>query len=88
MKSGLLYPDFSRASSGLHPTRKFFTPNQFPQDEPKVVSEDQVTAQKAFIERGLASLAAAKLSGEYISAEDVLNELDEMLARAKEKKAQ
>jgi predicted transcriptional regulator len=63
-------------------------PNQFAQDEPKVAAEDRGTAQKAFIERGLASLAAAEVSGEYISSEDVLKELDEMLARAKKKKAQ
>jgi hypothetical protein len=63
-------------------------PNQFAQDKPKVAAEDQVTAQKAFIERGLASLAAAKVSGEYFSSDDVLRELDEMLARAKKKKSQ
>jgi hypothetical protein len=63
-------------------------PNQFAQDKPKVAAEDQVTAQKAFIERGLASLAAAKVSGEYFSSDDVLRELDEMLARAKKMKSQ
>ena len=62
-------------------------PNQIAQDEPNVAVEEQDTAQRAFIERGLASLAAAKLSGEYISSEEVLKELDVMLARAKEKKA-
>jgi hypothetical protein len=33
----------------------------------------------------LASLAAYKESGEYFSSEEVLRELDEMLARAKMK---
>lgn len=42
-------------------------------------------AQQAFIERGLASRDAAKQSGEYVSSEDVLRELDRMLADAKNK---
>ena len=40
---------------------------------------DRRRAQKEFIERGLASRDAAKLSGEYCSADDVLKELDEIL---------
>jgi predicted transcriptional regulator len=40
---------------------------------------DRRRAQKEFIERGLASRDAAKLSGEYYSADDVLKELDEIL---------
>lgn len=61
-------------------------PNQFTQNESKVVAEAG-EAQQAFIVRGLASLAAAKKSGEYFSSADVLKELDEMLANA-QKKAQ
>jgi hypothetical protein len=59
-------------------------PNQFTQSESKVLTEVGET-QKAFIARGLASLAAAKKSGEYFSSADVLRELDEMLANAKKK---
>jgi len=59
-------------------------PNRFTQDGPKVAAEVG-EAQKAFIARGLASLAAYKESGEYFSSEEVLRELDEMLARAKMK---
>lgn len=62
-------------------------PNQFTQDELKVAAKAG-EAQRAFIVRGLASLAAAKESGEYFSSEEVLRELGEMLARAKKKKAQ
>lgn len=62
-------------------------PNQFTQDELKVATEVG-EAQRAFIARGLASLATTKESGEYFSSEEVLRELDEMLARAKKKKAQ
>ena len=40
---------------------------------------DRRRAQKEFIERGLASRDAARLSGEYYSADDVLKELDEIL---------
>ena len=41
--------------------------------------------QQAFIARGLASRDEAKRTGKYHSAEDVLAELTEMLARAKAK---
>ncbi len=42
--------------------------------------------QQAFIERGLASRDAAKKSGIYFSSEEVLLELDEILASAKARK--
>jgi hypothetical protein len=58
--------------------------NQLTQKESKVIAEVG-EAQKAFIARGLASLAAAKKSGEYFSSADVLRELDEMLTNAKKK---
>ncbi|MBU1214259.1 MAG: prevent-host-death protein [Gammaproteobacteria bacterium] len=41
--------------------------------------------QQAFIARGLASRDAAKTSGVYVSSEEVLLELDDMLAKAKKK---
>lgn len=41
--------------------------------------------QQEFIARGLASRNEARRSGEYISAEDVVRELDDMLARAEAK---
>lgn len=41
--------------------------------------------QQAFIARGLASRDAAKKSGVYVSSEDVLLELDDILAKAKKK---
>ena len=41
--------------------------------------------QQAFISRGLASRDEAKRTGKYHSAEDVLAELTEMLAKAKAK---
>ncbi len=37
-------------------------------------------SRQAFIARGLASRDEAKRSGEYFSAQDVLGELDDMLA--------
>ena len=40
-------------------------------------------AQRDFLARGLASRDAAMASGEYFSAEDVLNGLDELLTGAK-----
>jgi predicted transcriptional regulator len=43
--------------------------------------------QQAFIARGLASRDDARKTGEYFAAEDVLRELDDMLVRAKAKKA-
>jgi len=46
---------------------------------------DQQRAQKVFIERGLASLRAAQKSGEYVSSEDVLRALDEIIASVKKK---
>lgn len=64
--------------------RKILVPNQFIQDESKVVAEAG-EAQRAFIAHGLASLSAAKESGEYFSSEEVLRKLDEMLASAKMK---
>jgi predicted transcriptional regulator len=42
-------------------------------------------AQQAFIARGLASLEAAKKSGEYVSSEEVLRKLDEIIASAEKK---
>lgn len=39
-------------------------------------------SQQAFIQRGLASREQARASGEYFSAESVLQELDDMLAEA------
>ena len=39
-------------------------------------------SQREFIARGLASRDEARRSGEYFSAEEVLDELDEMLAKA------
>ncbi len=39
-------------------------------------------SQQEFIARGLASRDEAKRSGEYFSAQDVLGELDDMLAAA------
>ena len=39
-------------------------------------------SQQEFIARGLASRDEAKPSGEYFSAQDVLGELDDMLAAA------
>jgi hypothetical protein len=59
-------------------------PNQATQNESKVAAEVG-EAQRAFIARGLASLAAAKESGEYVSSEDVLIALDEIIANAKKK---
>jgi len=44
-------------------------------------------AQQAFIARGLASRDNAKQSGEYLAAEDVLRDLDEMLVQARAKAA-
>ncbi len=41
--------------------------------------------QQEFIARGLASRNEARRSGEYIPAEDVLRELDDMLAQAEAK---
>lgn len=42
-------------------------------------------AQQEFIARGLASRDEARRSGEYFAAEDVLHELDDMLAQAQTK---
>lgn len=39
--------------------------------------------QQEFIERGLASRDAAKVSGVYFSSDEVLQELDDILASAK-----
>lgn len=41
--------------------------------------------QQEFIARGLASRNEARRTGEYILAEDVVRELDDMLARAEAK---
>ena len=41
--------------------------------------------QKEFIARGLASRDAAKKSGVYYSSDEVLQELDDILVRAKKK---
>lgn len=43
-------------------------------------------AQREFIARGLASREEAKRTGEYFPAEDLLRELDDMLARAQAKR--
>jgi hypothetical protein len=64
--------------------RDILMPNQFTNNELKVVAEAG-EAQKAFLARGLASLAAAKKSGEYFSSAHVLRELDERLANAKKR---
>ncbi len=40
-------------------------------------------AQKEFISRGLTSRDEAKRAGEYFAAEDVLNEMEEMLSQEK-----
>jgi predicted transcriptional regulator len=42
-------------------------------------------AQRAFIERGLASAASARASGRYVPAEDVLDKLAWRLASARER---
>ena len=46
---------------------------------------DEIEAE--FIARGLASAAEAKATGVYFDAEDVMRELDEILAQAKAKAA-
>lgn len=43
-------------------------------------------AQSEFISRGLASRDEAKRSGEYLSSDSVLKDLDRMLATAEKKK--
>jgi hypothetical protein len=43
--------------------------------------------QAEFVARGMASLAAAKRTGDYVEAADTLRKLDAMLAEAKAKKA-
>lgn len=43
-------------------------------------------AQQAFVARGLASREEARHTGEYFSAEDVLRELDDLLAQAEANK--
>lgn len=60
-------------------------PKQFSQGELKQATDENRRAQQAFIARGLASLEAAKKSGEYISSEEVLRMLDEKIASAKKK---
>jgi len=42
--------------------------------------------QRAFIERGLASAAEAKISGNYLSVEEVLDELDQIVGTHPKKK--
>lgn len=44
-------------------------------------------AQRDFIDRGLASREEAALTGEYYAAEDVLKELDDLLAEAEARAA-
>jgi len=46
---------------------------------------DRRRFQQEFISRGLASRDQARLSGEYIPAEDVQRELEDMLAQAEAK---
>lgn len=48
-------------------------------------SIDHRRAQQAFIARGLASRDEAQRTGEYFTADEVLRELDEMLANAQAK---
>lgn len=55
-------------------------PNQFSQGESNQAADENIRAQQAFIARGLASLEAAKKSGEYVSSEEVLRMLDEKIA--------
>jgi hypothetical protein len=57
-------------------------PNQFSRSELNQAADENIRAQQAFIARGLASLEAAKKSGEYVSSEDVLRALDEIIASA------
>lgn len=58
-------------------------PNQFRQN--RSVATEAGETQSAFIARGLASLEAAKKSGEFVSSEEVLRMLDEKIASAKKK---
>ena len=44
------------------------------------------TAQKAFVERGLASGEAAKKSGKYVAAATVLGKLERRLRKARKKR--
>lgn len=44
-------------------------------------------AQKAFVERGLASAEAAKKSGKYVAAAKVLGKLDRRLQKARKKRS-
>ena len=48
-------------------------------------SIDHRRAQQAFIARGLASRDEAKRTGEYFESDEVLRELDAMLAKAEAK---
>ncbi|MBA4381147.1 MAG: hypothetical protein C0406_01150 [Sideroxydans sp.] len=58
-------------------------PNQFRPD--RSIATEVGETQNAFIARGLASLEAAKKSGEYVSSDEVLRALDEIIANAKKK---
>lgn len=49
------------------------------------ISIDRRRAQQAFIARGLASHDEVQRTGEYFTADEVLRELDEMLAKAQAK---
>lgn len=49
------------------------------------ISIDHRRSHQAFIARGLASRDEAQRTGEYSTAEEVLRELDEMLAKAQAK---
>jgi hypothetical protein len=60
-------------------------PKQFSQDELNQTADKNMRAQQAFIVRGLASLETAKMSGEYVSSEEVLKMLDEIIESAKKK---
>lgn len=66
----------------MQPTREKNLPNQFSQGELNQAADENMRAQQAFITRGLASLEAAKKSGEYVSSEDVLRMLDEKIVSA------
>lgn len=61
------------------------TPSNNDCDELGQTIEAKRHAQQAFIARGLASLEAAKASGEYVSSDEVLRKLDEIITSAEKK---
>ncbi len=50
------------------------------------ISNTSKKAQKAFVERGLASRAAAQETGKYVAAATVLGKLTERLVKARGQK--